>query len=368
MNKQAIKYLSWLFGALLVFGLIAVASASSVLSRENFGEPFYFFTHQVTIGFIPGLVGFVLARLVPTNFIKKSAAFVYAGGVFLVGLVFVPGLGFEYGGAKRWLNLGLISIQPAEFMKVTLLIFLAAWLAKLSKKQIQSFKQGALPFAFIVAIPSALLLLQPDVGTLIVTVLSATIVYYFAGAKIRHLLILAIAAVLVVGSVVALSPSRTARITTFFNPQSDVLDSSYQVNQSLVAIGSGGIFGRGLGQSRQKYNYLPEPAGDTIFAVIGEELGFVVTAIIVAVYILMTYLGIRIAHQAPDTFSRLLILGIITLVVIQAFTNMAAATALLPFTGVPLPLISYGGSSLASLMIAFGLLFTAARPIKRGRH
>ena len=360
MKRRPIDFLALCFGGLIIFGLIALASASSVWATQDKGEPFYYFTHQLLYGLLPGLIGFVAARTIPLKFFQVGAPFFYIASIVLLGLVFVPGLHYEYGGARRWLDLGSFSFQPSEMAKIGVILFLASWLARQGRQKLSTWRFGVLPFIALTGVPLILILLEPDVGTAAILAATTGLMYFAAGARWRHLVILFIAALLMVGSVVALSPHRWDRIETFFNPNQDTLKSSYQINQSLVAIGSGGLFGRGLGQSRQKYSYLPEPAGDTIFAIIAEELGFAATILLVLVYLAIAYLGARAAAVVQNDFSKYLILGIIGLIVIQAFINMMAVTAILPFTGVPLPFISYGGTALATLITSLGLVFSAA--------
>lgn len=359
MTTHARTPLIWLLTALALFGLIAVASASSVIGRQNFGDEFFFFKHQLLSGFLPGLIGFMIARRLPNGFLRRLAFPGYLLAIVLLGLVFAPNIGYHYGGASRWLALGPLSFQPSDFAKIALIVYLAAWFEK-QGPAIKTLRGGLMPFLIIVGVIGGLLLLEPDVGTLVVTVVTALAMFFLAGGKLRHIAAAVLIGAIIVASFVALSPERTKRITTFLNPGRDTQGSSYHVNQSLVAIGSGGIFGRGLGQSRQKYNYLPEPAGDAIFAVIGEELGFMGASFLVLLYLGIAHQGLRLAQAVRDEFGRLLITGIIALVTVQAFVNIAATTSLLPFTGVTLPMVSYGGTSLAIFMTAFGLVFSFA--------
>lgn len=359
MNRSR-TYLAWLVGALIIFGLIAMASASSVISRENFGEPFFFFKHQILYGLVPGIIGFGLARLIPTHLFRRFSFLLYLAALVFLGLVFIPNIGYYHGGSYRWINIGNASFQPSDFAKLALILFLAAWLEKQSDK-IKSVREGLIPFLVILGSVALLVLLEPDIGTLLVIVGTAVVIYFIAGARLTHLVATGLIGLVIIGTFVAFSAHRSARIQTFLNPKHNTLGYSYQVNQSLVAIGSGGIFGRGLGESRQKYNYLPEPAGDSIFAVIGEELGFIGSSLLVLLYLLIANQGLRLAQNAASNFGRFTIIGIISLMLIQAFINIASTTALMPFTGVTLPFVSYGGSSLAMFMTGFGIIFTLAR-------
>lgn len=360
MTARTHTPLLWLLIILVLFGLIAVASASSVMGQQRVpSDEFFFFKHQLLYGFIPGLIGFIIARRLPAELLQKLAFPAYLVAVALLGLVFVPHLGYRYGGASRWLAIGSFSFQPSDLAKIALIVYLAAWFEK-QGPAMRTLQAGLVPFLIIVGVISGLLLLEPDVGTLVVTAVTAVTMFFLAGGRLRHIAATALIGVIIIGSFVALSQARLSRISTFLNPTRDTQNTGYHVNQSLVAIGSGGVFGRGLGQSRQKYNYLPEPAGDAIFAVIGEELGFMGASFLVLLYLGIAHQGLRLAQAVRDEFGRLLITGIIVLVIVQAFVNIAATTSLLPFTGVTLPMVSYGGTSLAIFMTAFGLVFSFA--------
>lgn len=359
-SHQPARVLLWLVTALTIFGLIAVASASSVISSEQFGDEFAMFKHQLLFGLGPGLIAFLLLRRLPLRWLRAATLPIFLLAIVLLGLVFVPDLGFSYGGARRWLDLGFFSFQPSEFAKIALIIYLAAWLEKIGPR-LDRWRESFLPFLLIIGVPGLLILLEPDVGTLAVFGLASALVYFMAGAPLKYLAALGVGALIVLGTIVTLSSERSERVVTFLNPQYDTLDAGYQVNQSLLAIGSGGIFGRGLGQSRQKYSYLPQPAGDSIFAIIGEELGFIAAGALVVIYLLLAHQGLRLAQQAATPFGRFLIIGIIAVVLVQAFVNIAAVTGLMPFTGVPLPFISYGGTALAVMLGAFGLVLNVSR-------
>ena len=280
--------------------------------------------------------------------------------VFLI-LVFIPGLAAEYGTAKSWLNIFGFSLQPAEVVKLTFLIYLAAWLNSRGERKVQDFRSSFLPFVISLGIISFLMVLQPDIGTLSIIVISALVVYFVGGGSLWHLA--GICGIGLVGLLVLIkiAPYRLNRLVAFLHPEQDPQGIAYHIWQSLIAIGSGGFFGVGLGHSRQKFSYLPEVTGDSIFAVIGEELGFFFTALFIILLLVFAYRGIYLAKRTPDKFSRLLVVGIISWLIFQSFINIAAMLSLLPMTGIPLPFVSYGGTALMSSLAAMGILVNISK-------
>lgn len=346
--------------ALVIFGLIMMASASSVISYEKFGENYYYFRHQLIFGVLLGLIAFTITSRIDYRFWQKLAVPALLVTLALLVLVFIPHLGLEYGGAKRWIHIGPYTIQPTEIAKLTFLLYLATWLEKRGKG-IKNWKYGFLPFIAILGVIGLLIILQPDLGTFCVVALIAVIVYFVAGASWPHLVTIGAGGAALFWLLVKIAPYRMARFTVFLNPQFDPEGIGYQINQALLAIGSGGLFGRGLGKSIQKFQYLPEAAGDSIFAIIAEELGFLRILFLIGLFAVFAYLGFRIARNAPDNFGKLVACGVTAWLGFQAFINIAAMVNLIPLTGIPLPFISYGGTALMVSLAAVGILVNISR-------
>ncbi|MFH0830631.1 MAG: putative lipid II flippase FtsW [Parcubacteria group bacterium] len=345
---------------LVMFGLVAIASASSVISYDQFGDNLTMLKSQMINGVAVGLALFITFSLVPYRFWRKVNLILLIITLGLLIAVFIPGLGVNFGGASRWVNLGLFSFQPSELAKLTMVLFFAAWLDKRGKG-IKEFTTGVIPFLAILGVVIGLILAQPDLGTLTIIAMTAVAMFYVAGARIWHLVGMFVAAIGFLALAIKLEPYRLARFTVFLNPQHDPQGLGYQINQSLLAVGSGGLFGLGLGQSRQKYNYLPEPAGDSIFAIMSEELGFLRVLLVVLTFLVLGLTGYQVARRSPDNFAKLLAVGMTTWFVAQAFINMGALIGILPLTGIPLPFVSFGGTALAVSLAAAGILVNVSR-------
>lgn len=285
--------------------------------------------------------------------------------IVLLVAVFLPGVGFRHNGAARWINLGFTSLQPSEPIKLALILFLASWFEK-KGDDVRDLYKGTLPFLAIVCVVAGLILIQPDMGTASVIVSTAGIMFLTAGASATHIMGLVLVGMAGIWGLIMAAPYRMARLTIFLNPSSDSSGAGYQIRQALVAIGSGGIFGLGFGRSIQKFNYLPEAATDSIFAVISEELGLIRAGMLVFVILLFVLRGYKIAKEAPDVFARLTAAGITTWVAAQSFINILAILGLMPLTGVPLPFISYGGTSLVMLLAACGILLNISKHAVEG--
>lgn len=348
------------FLTLTGFGGIMLMSASSVLGHDLQGDPYFFARHQLFYGIIPGLVTLVVTMCIPYR-VWWRAVLPFLVTVFvLLLLVFVSPFGLTYGGASRWVAVGPISVQPAEFAKFAVILYLAALMANRERTH-GTGKGTLLPFLIVVGLVGALIASQPDIGTLGVVAGAAILTYYAGGGKVVHLAgIMASAAALLVILIQA-APYRLARFATFLHPELDPKGIGYQVHQALLAVGSGGLWGLGFGRSRQKFQYLPEPAGDTIFAIMGEELGFIRLLVLLSLYAFVIYRGYRIARRAPDTFGRLLAAGITSWLFVQSVVHIGANLALTPLTGIPLPFISYGGSSLVIALGGAGILLNISR-------
>jgi cell division protein FtsW len=277
----------------------------------------------------------------------------------LLLLVFVPHLGVTSNGARRWLKFGPLEMQPAELAKVAVLLFMASWLER-RRDRLHSVEEGVLPFLALLALITGLVMLERDLGTTLILAGIMLSQFLVAGSRKRHVLLLVAIIALAIAALIRMEPYRFHRIMAFLNPWADPLNSGFQSIQSILALGSGGIFGVGLGQSIQKYQWLPFAHTDFIFAIVGEETGLLGTTAVLALFALFTYRGYRIALRAPDLFGSLLACGITTWITAQAVINIAAVTVTLPTTGIPLPFISYGGSSLAISLLAVGILMNIA--------
>lgn len=345
---------------LLVFGLLSLSSASTVLSFERFGNNHYYFLRQLMFGALPGLILMFFLAKIDYHRLQKYAPLLILSGIVLLVLVLIPGIGFKVGNARRWINFGAFLFQPAEFLKLATVIYLASWFDK-RQRHADDLYYGFLPSLTIVALISGLIILEPDIGTMVALTAFASAMFFVGGVKVKYLLATAAAGLLVMWILIKAAPYRLSRISAYFNPNLDTKGISYQINQALLAIGSGGLWGNGFGQSRQKYNYLPEPIGDSIFAIMSEELGFIRISIIMILFLALAYKGLKIAKKAPDTFGKLLAVGITSWFVFQAMINIGGITAVIPLTGIPLPFISYGSTALAVSLAGAGILLNISR-------
>lgn len=360
-SRKAHVFFKVTLGLLIVLGLVMLASAGIVEGQKKFGSSYYFLIHQLFYGLLPGLALFFIASRIRTSTWKKLSFPILLCAIALLILVFVPGFGFGLKGASRWMHVGPISIQPAEFLKLALILYLAAWFSSRNSHSGTSNAYALVPFFLVLGFIAILLVKQPDFGTLGIILLISVGLYFFSGAKLIHFFALMIIFALLIGSLSVLAPYRFNRIKAFLNPQEDKQGTSYHINQALIGIGSGGVFGLGLGKSKQKLNYLPEPVGDSIFAIIVEELGLVGGIAFIALFVALAAALLMIAKNAPDPFSKLFVLGVCLWVTIQAFINIGAITGLMPLTGVPLPFVSFGSSSFVSLLSAMGIVSGIAR-------
>jgi len=345
---------------LILFGLTMVSSASVVMATQKIGDTYYYFKHQFFIGALGGGIAAFLVSKVDYHKWKNFAfPFLVISIVALIA-VFIPGISKNYGGASRWIKIGPYTFQPTEFVKLAFIFYLAAWMSGDDNKM-KSVKEGFVPFFILIAIVSILIIKQPDVGTLGVITFVSLAMFFAAGAKLSYVFSLIVAGCAALWGLIKIAPYRMNRFLVFLNPNLDPKGIGYQISQALLAIGSGGIFGLGLGYSRQKFNYLPEPIGDSIFAIISEELGLIGAASVIILFLLLAWRGFRIAKNAPDKFGHLLAVGITVWIIFQALMNIAAITSLIPLTGIPLPFISYGSSSLVMTMIGVGVLVNISK-------
>lgn len=346
----------WLVGIVLIlalFGVLMVYDSSVAIAIRDFGDQYYYAKEQLKwLGI--GIVAMVILSRIDYHRWYALALPALVGTMGLLMAVFIPGLGVRALGAHRWLNFGVFILQPAELAKLVLVLYLAAWLASREKGRF-----GA--FLLLTGSIFGLVILEPDLGTAVILVTIAVVMYFLSGGEMKHLAFLIPLLIAGVTILAISSPYRFARLTTFFNPESDPLGASYQIRQVLLALGSGGWTGIGIGKSRQKYEYLPEANTDSIFAIIGEEVGFFGVTLVIAAFAFLVWRVLRIAGRAPDTFGKLLAGGIGAWIGIQSALNIGAMAALIPLTGIPLPLISYGGSSLVIVLAATGIVLNISR-------
>ncbi len=345
---------------LVVFGLIMVSSASIGQSQEQFHESYFYLKSQVLKVLLPGIVLGLIAYFFPYRYLKPLALPALIITVIGLIMIFVPGIGTEHGGAKRWITIGPVILQPSEFLKLSFIIYLSAWLAS-KGKAIKDFSQSLVPFLVMVGLVAFLILMEPDIGTLGVISFSSIVIYFLAGARIFHLGLIGFASVFLFYFLTKFYSHAADRLQVFLHPELDPKGIGYQINQAILALGSGGVFGLGLGQGLQKFKYLPEPASDSIAAVIGEELGFIGIMALLMLFIIFTFRGLKIAQAAPDEFGRLLAGGITAWIIVQALINISAICGLIPLTGITLPFISLGGSSLAITLTGMGILLNISK-------
>ncbi len=336
---------------LTVLGLIAVADASSPAALTNFSDKFYYLKQQAIWGLI-GVGVLLVVSKIHYSFWEKIATPLFVGTIGLLVLVLIPGIGVKILGARRWIILGSTSFQPSELVKLTLSIYLA---------KVSARDKTSLSYFLPIALVGGLIMLQPDLGTTLVVGAIGMTQAFVAGVSFLHFLGALAVAALASALLVVTSDYRRDRLLTFLQQSKDPLGKSYHIRQVLLALGSGGIFGVGLGQSRQKFLFLPEAATDSIFAVVAEEVGFVGGLILIILFTAFILRGVRIASNAEDRFSKILGTGLITWIGAQAFLNIGSMVAVVPLTGIPLPFFSYGGSALTTTLLATGILLNISK-------
>jgi len=360
----------WVFaglaGLLLIIGLIILTSASSVVGLKNYDDTYFFLKKQIIQGIFFGIILSLITFNISLTWLRRYSFKLFLISLLLLILVLIPQFGDSRLGASRWLNFGFISFQPSEIVKFTFVLYLAAWFDK-NLNNIKSFKQTFLPFVIVLLVIGLLLLLQPDMGTMGIFVLIAVTMYFITGGNLAHISLLGVFGIGAVWLLIKAAPYRAARLTTFLNPELDPQGLGYHINQALLAIGSGGILGRGLGHSRQKFQYLPEVYGDSIFAVMAEELGFIITVLVIFIFIYFFLRGFDIARRVPESnkYASLVAVGLIAWWGWQTIVNIGAMIGLLPLTGVPWPFVSYGSTSLAINLAGLGLILNISRFSKK---
>jgi len=357
----------------LGFSVLFFACLSAPASLQRFGNTNYYLFHQLLFGFLPAIVLGIIAYKIPLQFLKKWAPLLVLLNIAALFLVFIPKIGTSAGGATRWINLGGFTIQPSEFLKITSILYLSAWIAsKLSESKTDNWKSAAhrgyrnflyifIPFIVFLGLITIALYFQKDASTLGIIALTLLVLYFSAKTPLWHTILIVVAGLGALLFMVKFEAYRLDRWLIFLHPETDPLGKGFQLRQSLISLGSGGVFGRGLGISVQKFGFLPQAMTDSIFAIIGEELGIIGCVVLIAAFVLFFRFGIKIAKNSDDRFSKMVAVGIVFWITFQAFINMASAAGLFPLSGIPLPFFSYGGSHLVTELIAIGLLLNISK-------
>lgn len=339
-----------------------VYSSSAVSAYVNFNDSYYFFKRQI-IWVTLGIMAMLFTMNIDYHVWRKLATPILIVTVVLLILVLIPGLGKVVNGARRWLGFGSLYLQPSEIAKLSMVLFCSASLARHQEK-ITSFVKGLVPQLLILLLVFGLILREPDLGTALAIGGTIFVLLFTAGARLSHLASLGSVGVVGIIGAIILEPYRLKRLLAFSDPWADPLNTGYHIIQSLYALGSGGLFGVGLGRSREKFLYLPEPHTDFIFAILGEELGFIGTITVILLFFLFAWRGFKVAISAPDIYGSILAAGLTTMIVMQALMNIAVVTASMPVTGIPLPFISFGGSALIFTLAGVGILLNISRYVK----
>lgn len=364
MNSNNPKSVDTVLLALIVLmvagGFLIFSSASlGLMARDgaSFGSVAF---SQFAFGVVGGGIALLLMSNVFYRHWRKYAFYLFILSLIATVAVFIPGLGMTHAGATRWLDLGITTVQPSEFLKIGFVVYLATWLSGVHDR-IAHWRYGLLPFIVIVGLVGAVMLPQPDTDTFLIMAFAGMAMFLAAGARWSHIGLIIFTGVILLAIVAVTRPYIMDRFTTFLDPDADPLGSGYQIQQSLIAVGSGGITGRGYGQSIQKFEYLPEPIGDSIFAVYAEEFGFIGSIILILSLVFLTFRGYRIATEASDIFGTLLVVGFMTIIIAQSFLNIGAMIALAPLSGLPLPFISHGGTALLATLASLGIVLNVSK-------
>jgi len=347
--------------ALVIIGLVIFTSASLGMLARNQSEWNSVIRSQFVFGFLGGIIALFIGFKIPYNFFKKYSLIIFILSIILTALVLIPGIGRSHGGAQRWIDIMGYSFQPVEFLKIGFVIYFSAWLSW-AKGRVKDPLFSIVPLIIMLSLIGFVLLKQPDTKSLILMTITAVIMLFISGTRLKY--ILGLFGLAIIGFIIMIyfKPYLLDRVNTFLNPNQNTQSSSYQLQQSLIAIGSGGMTGRGLGQSIQKFNYLPEPQGDSIFAVVGEEFGFFGCVALIIIYLAFLLRGYRIAlRNAPDSFSKLLVIGFVTMIIAQSFLNITSFIGVFPLTGVPLVFISHGGTALLLSLGIVGIILNISR-------
>jgi cell division protein FtsW len=343
-----------------IIGLIALAGASALKSLQLTGKSTYFLLHQILFALLPGIIlGGFFYKINP-EYLKKLSFFIFIFALLLTAAVFIPKIGTTFWGGRRWVRIFNFSFQPSEFLKFAFILYLSAWLAKRNEEE-NKLRSLFLPFIIILTLISIIFIFQPDISTMVIFGLLGGILYFSAKTPISHLLILGVLGIIGITVLIYLAPYRLNRLLVFLNPEADPLGKGYHIKQALIAVGSGGIFGKGLGLGEQKLGFLPQPMTDSIFAVFGEEVGFLGTLTLLLLFLIFAWRGYTIAKSQKNEFQKLVAIGITSWIIVQAFVNIGTMIGILPLTGMPLPFLSYGGSALICELMSLGLLLNISR-------
>ena len=347
---------------LIVAGLIILASASSSLGQSKFNDSYYFLKRQILYGFLPGILGFFIAYFFPYQKYKKLALYFLLLNIILLILVKFSPLGFAAGGSARWLRLGPITFQPSELLKITYIMYIAAWLSNAKINRTGDINKGFIPFLTVSGIIALLLYIQPATSIIFILILSGIILYLIGGVRLKYFLgfILFGVALLSLGLLID-GGYRFKRITAFLDPSKDIYGSAYHLNQALITVGSGGWTGLGFGQSTTKAKTLPEPLGDSIFAVMAQELGFIGSLILIVLLFCLILRLFLLSFRAKDKFGQLILIGFGLIIGIQSIIHISVLIGLFPPTGIPLPFVSYGGTALAVFMTMMGIALNVSK-------
>lgn len=352
----------WLFGAVVALvsvGVVMVYSASAIVAADRFNDPLFFLKKQLFWALL-GLGCLWGTMLLDYRKLERLVVPLLVASLALLVLVLVPPFGQEINGTRRWFRAGPISLQPVELAKFSLVLYLASFLTR-RREVIKSFSQGLLPVLLVAGVMAGLTILQPDLGNSLALVVLTLALAYLAGARVTHMLAVSTAALPAVAALIIMKPYRWRRMVAFVNPWDDPQGSGFQIIQSFLALGSGGWLGLGLGESKQKLFYLPEPYTDFIFAIIGEELGLVGAAAVLGLFAMLIWRGLRVGLRAPDPFGSYLALGLSLMLATQTLVNLGVVTGALPTKGLPLPFISFGGSALLMTMFSAGVLLNISQ-------
>ena len=378
MKKNGDRALLITILALIGIGIIFLSSASALESQEKSGNTFYYLNHQIIFGIIPGIILAWIVFKMKTDLLKKMILPLILINLFLLGMVFLPGIGSHFGqGANRWIVLGPLIFQPSEFLKISFILYLASWLknkmptsSKVKKNYrfsiagILEFDKTFLAFFIILGFISLFLVLQPDVSTLAIIFLVSLIMYFLAEASIWQIFSLIATGIATLFILIKIAPYRMDRLLIFLHPELYPMGKGYQFKQALIAIGSGGLNGVGLGLSHQRFGFLPATMSDSIFAIFAEEVGFIGAVILIILFLMFFKQGFKISKNANDKFLQLAGFGITFWITIQAFLNISAMIGIMPLMGIPLPFISYGGSAIITELIGVGILLNISKHSK----
>ena len=347
--------------SLVIYGFLIFFSASLGMTARTNLNIYSVIAKQLIVGLIGGGILLMIALSVNIKFWRKNAFFIGIAALFLTALVFVPHIGFEHGGAKRWIDIGPFIFQPGEFLKIAFIIYYASWLSGVKNSK-DNFKSKLIPLIILLSITGLIFLLQPDTDGFLVLAFSGILMYLSAGGEWKHVLYLLLIAMIGMGVLFLERPYIKDRIMTYVNfGSTNSLSSGYQLDQSLIAIGSGGLTGRGFGKSIQKFQFLPEPMGDSIFAIASEEFGFIGAAFLIILFVLFALRGLVIAKRSESLFGALVVIGVIAHITSQSFINISAMLGLLPLSGIALIFVSQGGTSLMAALFEVGLVLSVSK-------